>query len=32
MLDLERSSGTHFDGMVVRILIKQLKGERATRA
>jgi HD-GYP domain-containing protein (c-di-GMP phosphodiesterase class II) len=31
MLDLERCSGTQFDGMVVRILIKQLKGDRAIR-
>jgi diguanylate cyclase (GGDEF)-like protein len=32
MLDLERSSGTQFDGMIVRILIKQLKSEKTARA
>jgi HD-GYP domain-containing protein (c-di-GMP phosphodiesterase class II) len=32
MLELERCSGTQFDGMIVRILIKQLKSERTARA
>jgi len=32
MLELERCSGMQFDGMIVRILIKQLKSERTARA
>ena len=31
MMELERMSGTQFDGMVVRILLKQLKSEKAAR-
>ena len=31
MLELERMSGTQFDGMLVRILLKQLKGEKSAR-
>jgi diguanylate cyclase (GGDEF)-like protein len=31
MMELERSSGTQFDGMLVRVLLKQLRGERAAR-
>ena len=31
MMELERMSGTQFDGMVVRILLKQLKSEKAVR-
>ena len=32
MQELEKFSGTQFDGMLVRVLIKQLKGERAARS
>ncbi len=32
MHDLEKSSGTQFDGMLVRILIRQLKGQQAAKA
>jgi len=30
MAELERNSGTQFDGMVVRLFLRQLKGEQAT--
>jgi HD-GYP domain-containing protein (c-di-GMP phosphodiesterase class II) len=30
MAELEALSGTHFDGMIVRILTRQLKAEKAT--
>ncbi|HUQ49491.1 MAG TPA: diguanylate cyclase [Terriglobales bacterium] len=32
MLELERSSGTQFDGMLVRVLIRQLKGQKTTKS
>jgi HD-GYP domain-containing protein (c-di-GMP phosphodiesterase class II) len=32
MLELERMSGTQFDGMLVRLLLKQLRGDRVARA
>src|SRR5947209_2143434 len=32
MQEMEKFSGTQFDGMLVRVLIKQLKGDRAARA
>lgn len=32
MMELERSSGTQFDGMLVRVLLKQLRGEKSVRA
>jgi diguanylate cyclase (GGDEF)-like protein len=32
MQELERSSGTQFDGMLVRVLTRQLKGHRAAKA
>ncbi len=31
MLELERMSGTQFDGMLVRLLLKQLRGDRVAR-
>lgn len=32
MLELEKASGTQFDGMLVRVLIRQLKGQRSAKA
>jgi diguanylate cyclase (GGDEF)-like protein len=32
MQELERSSGTQFDGMLVRVLTRQLKGQRSAKA
>ena len=31
MLELEKASGTQFDGMLVRVLIRQLKGQKAAK-
>lgn len=31
MAELERNSGTQFDGMIVRLFLRQLKGEQAIR-
>ncbi len=31
MAELERNSGTQFDGMIVRLFLRQLKGERAAK-
>jgi HD-GYP domain-containing protein (c-di-GMP phosphodiesterase class II) len=32
MLELEKASGTQFDGMLVRVLIRQLKGQKSAKA